>query len=185
MKQSTSDLVRKIMRLVVTEGVGKSAKVPGYYVGGKTGTAQKVSGGHGYKRNARVAAFVCAFPMNAPRYIVYMMLDEPKPNAKSHGYATAGWVAAPAAAKVIARVAPMLGLLPDTDHAAEINAELALPLEPARPANAPRMPAAEPVARVMPRGPRMPTGTLRAPAVPTLHDLRREARYLAPDHAAR
>ena len=191
MQQGTSDIVRKIMRLVVTEGVGKNADVPGYYVGGKTGTAQKTGGGHGYKRNARVAAFVGAFPMNAPRYIVYMMLDEPKPNAKSYGYATAGWVAAPAAAKVIARAAPMLGLLPDTEHAAEINAELALPLEPARPGGGrPESPppaplTGVPVARAAPRRQAPAARPLTVPVVPVLRDLRHEAHYLVPDRATR
>ncbi|HET9018782.1 MAG TPA: penicillin-binding protein 2, partial [Acetobacteraceae bacterium] len=188
MKQATSDTVRKIMRLVVTEGVGKAAEVPGYFVGGKTGTAQKTAGGHGYKRNARVAAFVGAFPMNAPRYIVYMMVDEPKPNAKSFGYATAGWVAAPAAAKVIARAAPMLGLLPDTEHAPEIDAELAMPLQPGHPGGGKppaAAPPATPVARATPRLPAAPAGTLQVPVVPVLRDLRHEAHYLVPDHATR
>jgi cell division protein FtsI (penicillin-binding protein 3) len=84
MKASTSDIVRKLMRAVVTEGVGKAAEVPGYFVGGKTGTAQKTSGGRGYKRGARVSAFMGVFPMNAPHYAVYMMLDEPKANASTH-----------------------------------------------------------------------------------------------------
>jgi cell division protein FtsI (penicillin-binding protein 3) len=135
MQQSTSDTVRRLMRLVVTDGYGKTAEVPGYYVGGKTGTAEKTSG-HGYKKHSNVAAFMSAFPMNAPRYAVYMMLDEPKANASTHGYATAGWVAAPAAGRVIGRIGPMLGLLPDLDNAPAINAQLAIPLQPGRPANA-------------------------------------------------
>jgi cell division protein FtsI (penicillin-binding protein 3) len=183
MQESTSDTVRKIMRLVVTQGVGKAAEVPGYFVGGKTGTAQKTGGGHGYKRNARIAAFVGVFPINAPRYVVYMMLDEPKPNASTHGFATAGWVVAPAAAKVIARAAPMLGLLPDTDHAAEIDAALAMPLQPVRPGAA--KPPAPPVARAVPHVPTTPAGTLQVPTVPPLRDLRHEAKFLAPDHAVR
>jgi cell division protein FtsI (penicillin-binding protein 3) len=97
LQASTSDTIRKLMRLVVTDGYGKPAEVPGYYVGGKTGTAEKV-GAHGYKKHTNVAAFMSVFPMNAPRYAVYMMLDEPKANASTHGYATAGWVAAPAVA---------------------------------------------------------------------------------------
>ena len=100
MQQSTSDIMRKLMRLVVTDGFGKQAEVPGYYPGGKTGTAEKV-GKHGYKRgfkeNFNVAAFTSVFPMNAPRYAVYMMLDEPHGNKSTYGYSTAGWVAAPAA----------------------------------------------------------------------------------------
>ena len=81
-----SDMMRKLMRLVVTDGFGKQAEVAGYYPGGKTGTAEKV-GAHGYKRGFKesfnVAAFTSVFPMNAPRYAVYMMLDEPHGN-KSH-----------------------------------------------------------------------------------------------------
>jgi cell division protein FtsI (penicillin-binding protein 3) len=131
MQEATSDTMRKLMRLVVTNGYGKSAEVPGYYPGGKTGTAEKV-GAHGYKKHANVAAFISVFPMNAPRYAVYMMLDEPHATAATHGYATAGWVAAPAAGRVIARIGPMLGMLPDLSHAAEIQQALAIPLRPAR-----------------------------------------------------
>ena len=116
MQPATSDTMRKLMRLVVTDGFGKQAEVAGYYPGGKTGTAEKV-GKHGYKRgfkeNFNVAAFTSVFPMNAPRYAVYMMLDEPHGNKSTYGYATAGWVAAPAAGRVIARIGPMLGMLPD------------------------------------------------------------------------
>jgi cell division protein FtsI (penicillin-binding protein 3) len=140
MQQSTSDMMRRLMRLIVTDGFGKTAEVPGYYPGGKTGTAEK-SGRGGYKRKANVAAFMGVFPMNAPRYAVYMMLDEAKGNKSTYGYATAGWVAAPAAGKVIARVGPMLGLMPDMQNAATINQALAVPLQPARPASAPRGPA--------------------------------------------
>jgi len=130
MQQETSDVMRRLMRLVVTDGFGKSAEVPGYYPGGKTGTAEKVAGRGGYKKHTNVAAFMSVFPMQAPRFAVYMMLDEPKANASTHGYATAGWVAAPAAGRVIARVGPMLGLLPDTEDAALINQALYIPLTP-------------------------------------------------------
>jgi cell division protein FtsI (penicillin-binding protein 3) len=141
MQQSTSDTLRKLMRLVVTDGYGKAAEVPGYYVGGKTGTAEKV-GGKVYEKHVNVSAFMSAFPMQAPRYAVYMMLDSPHANASTHGYATAGWVAAPAAGRVIARIGPMLGLLPDTEDAARINAELYIPLQPGRPPGVPAQPGA-------------------------------------------
>ena len=136
MQQGTSDTMRKLMRLVVTDGFGKSAEVPGYYPGGKTGTAEKVGAKGGYRKHANVAAFMSVFPMNAPRYAVYMMLDEPHATAATHGYATAGWVAAPAAGRVIARIGPMLGMLPDLEHEAEIKQALYIPLQPARPAGA-------------------------------------------------
>ncbi len=162
MQQNTSDVVRKLMRLVVTDGYGKAAEVPGYFVGGKTGTAEKVTG-HGYNKKSNVAAFMSVFPMNAPRYAVYMMLDAPHANAATHGYATAGWVAAPAAGRVISRVAPMLGLLPETDPQAGITqASLNIPMQPGRPAGA--------IATPPPAQP--------APMTPTLHDLRHNASYV-------
>lgn len=137
MQQSTSDIMRKLMRLVVTDGFGKSAEVPGYYPGGKTGTAEKVAAHGGYRKHANVSAFMSVFPMNAPRYAVYMMLDEPHGNKSTYGYSTAGWVVAPAAGKVIARIGPMLGMLPDIQDMPEINQALAIPLEPGRPPGAP------------------------------------------------
>ena len=137
---STMDIMRKLMRLVVTDGYGKAAEVPGYYPGGKTGTAEKV-GKHGYdrgfKENFNVSAFISVFPMNAPRYAVYMMLDQPHGNKSTHGFSTAGWVAAPAAGRVIARIGPMLGLLPDLRDAPEINQALYIRLQPGRPPGAP------------------------------------------------
>ncbi len=136
MQPATSDIMRKLMRLVVTDGFGKTAEVPGYYPGGKTGTAEKVAAHGGYKKHANVAAFMSVFPMNAPRFAVYMMLDEPHATKATYGYATAGWVVAPAAGKVIARIGPMLGLLPDIVDMPQINQALAIPLEPARPAGA-------------------------------------------------
>ncbi|MGI4955530.1 MAG: peptidoglycan D,D-transpeptidase FtsI family protein [Janthinobacterium lividum] len=133
MQQSTSDVMRKLMRLVVTEGYGKPADVPGYFVGGKTGTAEKTTA-HGYKKHSNVSAFMSVFPMNAPKYAVYFMLDEPKGNASTGGYSTAGAVSAPGAGRVIARIAPMLGLMPETTTAAATQAGLAIPLQPGRPA---------------------------------------------------
>jgi cell division protein FtsI (penicillin-binding protein 3) len=131
MNVSTSDTIRKLMRLVVTDGYGKPADVEGYFVGGKTGTAEKV-GNHGYKKHANVSAFISVFPMNAPRYAVYFMLDEPKGNKETGGYSTAGAVSAPGAGRVIARIAPMLGLFPDIQHEQEVQASLSIPMEPAR-----------------------------------------------------
>ncbi len=130
MNLSTSNTIRKLMRLVVTDGYGKPADIEGYFVGGKTGTAEKVGKG-GYKKHANVSAFMSVFPMNAPRYAVYFMLDEPKGNKETGGYATAGAVSAPGAGRVIARIAPMLGLFPDIQHLQEVQATLAIPLEPA------------------------------------------------------
>ncbi len=167
MQHSTSDTVRKLMRLVVTDGYGKPADVPGYFVGGKTGTAEKTTA-HGYKKHANISAFMSVFPMNAPKYAVYFMLDEPKGNASTGGYSTAGAVSAPGAGRVIARIAPMLGLMPETVTAAATQATLAIPMQPGRPANAP---ASVPVAHVPTHPTPVPANLpAREPVVP-----RREA----------
>jgi cell division protein FtsI (penicillin-binding protein 3) len=125
--EKTSNDIRHLMRLVVESGTGKSANVPGYLVGGKTGTAQKQQG-RGYMANARMASFIAAFPMNGPRYAILIMVDEPKPNASSHGYATAGWVAAPAVGRVIQRMAPLLGIEPIPDEAPEAQSGHLVPI---------------------------------------------------------
>jgi len=114
-KAETSAQIRQLLRLVVEKGTGKKADVPGYFVGGKTGTADKL-GNHGYIANARMASFVGVFPINAPRYVVLAMVDDPKPNASSYGYATGGWVAAPAVGRVIQRMAPLLGIPPQDEN---------------------------------------------------------------------
>lgn len=174
MQPSTVEIMRKLMRLVVTDGFGKNAEVAGYYPGGKTGTAEKV-GKHGYERGFKedfnVSAFTSVFPMNEPRYAVYIMLDEPHGNKSTYGFSTAGWVAAPAAGRVIARMAPMMGLLPDIQDAPEINQALAIPLEPGRPPGAPvRGPGSpEPVTAGAAAPGSKPDLTVPATALPPAH----------------
>ncbi len=116
---STSATMRKLLRLIVTDGTGKIANVPGYRVGGKTGTAEKSQAG-GYNKNSNVSTFVGVFPMDAPRYVVIAMLDAPKGSATSFGQTTAAYTAAPVVAKVIARTGPMLGVYPDQSIEAPI-----------------------------------------------------------------
>jgi cell division protein FtsI (penicillin-binding protein 3) len=111
MKQRTSDQVRGLMRMVVTEGTGRKADVPGYEIGGKTGTAEKAAHG-GYKKKAVLSSFVAAFPMDAPRYVVVAMIDEPQATKETYGFITAGWTAAPATGRIIAQLAPMMGIAP-------------------------------------------------------------------------
>jgi cell division protein FtsI (penicillin-binding protein 3) len=119
----TSYLMRKLMRLVVVEGTGKLAAVPGYLVGGKTGTAEKVGAG-GYKKHSNLALFVSAFPMTAPRYVVLAMIDNPHGTKDTYGYATGGWVAAPVVGHVIARTAEMLGVQPVDEDAPDVQAAM-------------------------------------------------------------
>jgi cell division protein FtsI (penicillin-binding protein 3) len=112
--EATSARMRQLMRLIVTEGTGRKANAPGFRVGGKTGTAEKPFEG-GYKRNALVSTFAAVFPMDRPRYVVIAMLDEPKGTVDTGGYATAGMVAAPIVSKVVSRIGPLVGVIPD-DH---------------------------------------------------------------------
>lgn len=112
--ESTSRSMRDLMRLVVREGTGGKADVNGLLVGGKTGTSDKLVNGR-YVRNKRIASFVGAFPMTDPRYVVLVMVDEPKGLKETFNYATGGWVAAPAVGKVVERIAPILGVAPVTN----------------------------------------------------------------------
>lgn len=105
----TSAKVRDLMRAVVVEGSGKAANSRFYEVGGKTGTALKVVDGK-YSDEKRLSSFVGVFPMQSPRYAVMVSIDEPKGRKDTLGFATGGWVAAPAVGQIIDRVAPMLGV---------------------------------------------------------------------------
>ena len=105
----TSEQMRLMMRLNVAEGTGNKAEVPGYGVGGKTGSAEKPGEG-GYRRRALLSSFVAAFPMDAPRYVLLVMFDEPQGTAETFNFATAGWNAAPTIGRIIARIGPMAGI---------------------------------------------------------------------------
>ena len=114
----TSDKMRYLFAANATPGSGGSgtkAQVPGYLVGGKTGTAEKVENGH-YNAGKRFNSFLAAFPMDDPKYLVLTVLDEPKAEA-GVGAATAGLNAAAAAGAIIRRIAPMLGVMPKYDQA--------------------------------------------------------------------
>lgn len=119
----TSEQMRKLMRLVVEHGTGTMAAAPGYVVGGKTGTAEKISGRH-YAERKLLSSFVGVFPIHDPKYLVLVMVDEPHPNKQSHGYATGGWTAAPATSRIIQRIAPLLGVEPVDESSPEIQRAL-------------------------------------------------------------
>jgi cell division protein FtsI (penicillin-binding protein 3) len=113
-KPETSEKMRYLMRLNAEKGTASKADIKGFYVGGKTGTSEKVVGGR-YSKTKLLTSFTAVMPSDQPRYLVLIMLDEPQPLPETHGYATSGWNAVPTAARVIARVAPMLGLEPRFD----------------------------------------------------------------------
>jgi cell division protein FtsI (penicillin-binding protein 3) len=107
----TSAAMRYLYRLNAEKGSGRRAEVPGYRVGGKTGTAEKVVNGR-YSSSKRFNAFLAALPMEDPQYIVLSIVDEPQPERPGIG-ATAGLNAAPVVANIIRRAAPLLGVKPD------------------------------------------------------------------------
>jgi cell division protein FtsI (penicillin-binding protein 3) len=111
----TSDQLRYLMRLNALEGSGRKASVEGYRVGGKTGTADKVVDGT-YSSEKTLSTFASVFPMDAPRYAMIIMVDEPQRENPQSG-TTAAWNAGATSGRIIARVAPMLGVMPDFDPA--------------------------------------------------------------------
>jgi cell division protein FtsI (penicillin-binding protein 3) len=111
----TSRQMARLFRLNVmdADGTGKRADVPGYRVGGKTGTADLASGG-GYESKAVISSFLGAFPMDDPRYLTFVLLFEPKGIAETGGQRTASTNAAPVTGRLIARIAAQLGVEPLT-----------------------------------------------------------------------
>jgi cell division protein FtsI (penicillin-binding protein 3) len=113
-KPETSEKMRYLMRLNAEVGTAKKADVKGYYIGGKTGTAEKVINGH-YAKKKVLNAFTAILPADNPRYQLLIMLDEPQPLKETFGFITSGWNAVPTGGKVIERIAPLLGIEPRFD----------------------------------------------------------------------
>ncbi|MBV9063601.1 MAG: penicillin-binding protein 2 [Alphaproteobacteria bacterium] len=103
----TSATMRQLLRYVVTNGTGKLADVPGYNLGGKTGSAEKSDRGR-YVAHKLLTSFCAVFPIDNPRYIVFVLLDEPHGANATGVMALAGHTAAPLAGRVVAKIAPML-----------------------------------------------------------------------------
>lgn len=102
--EATSKSIRQLMRIVVAEGTGRKAEVKGYYVGGKTGTAEKAIDGKYYK-NKRMSSFFGIIPASNPQYILYVIFDEPQGIKETFGFAGGGWTAAPTAGAIFERLA--------------------------------------------------------------------------------
>jgi cell division protein FtsI (penicillin-binding protein 3) len=122
-KESTSRDLRKLMRLVVSEGTGSKAEVKGYYVGGKTGTAEIVENGK-YNKNKRMSSFMGIMPATNPQYLIYIIFNEPVGHKESFGFAGGGWTAAPTVGAVFSRIISMFGIKPleeDSDEVIELN----------------------------------------------------------------
>jgi cell division protein FtsI (penicillin-binding protein 3) len=110
-KPETSLIMRYLMRLNVEKGTASKADVAGYYIGGKTGTADKVVFGR-YTKTRVLTDFIAVLPADQPRYLVLIMLDEPHATPETHGFTTSGWNAVPTGGAVVARIAPLLGIEP-------------------------------------------------------------------------
>ena len=119
--KETSKKMRSIMRLVVSNknGTAKQAEASGYLVGGKTGTAEKTNPAGGYFKKQNIVTLTSAFPMNNPRFIITVMIDNPKGSKR-----TAGWVAAPVVNKIVTRIAPILNIKPQTKSSVNFSKNL-------------------------------------------------------------
>jgi cell division protein FtsI (penicillin-binding protein 3) len=113
-KPETSEKMRFLMRLNAEVGTARKADVKGYYIGGKTGTAEKVINGH-YAKKKVLTAFTAILPADKPKYQLLIMLDEPQSLKETYGFITSGWNAVPTGGAVIARIAPLLGIEPRFD----------------------------------------------------------------------
>lgn len=119
-KESTSSRMRQLLRMISLYGTGRSADSPGYRVGGKTGSAEKAGRG-GYNKTSLVSSFAAAFPMDAPRYVVVVVVDEPKGTIASSFQRTAAFTSAPIVGKLVPRIGPILGVQPDETRDVDIS----------------------------------------------------------------
>jgi cell division protein FtsI (penicillin-binding protein 3) len=119
-KESTSSRMRQMLRMISLYGTGRNADAPGYRVGGKTGSAEKAGKG-GYSKTKVVSSFAAAFPMDAPRYVVVVVVDEPKGTLASSFQRTAAFTSAPIVGRLVPRIGPMLGVQPDERRDVDIS----------------------------------------------------------------
>ena len=124
LNEATSARMRQLLRLIVLRGTGRMGEAPGFRVAGKTGTAEAAAAG-GYDKHRNVSTFAAAFPIDAPRYVMVVMLDSPKPNANTPR-TTAAWTAAPVVSRVVSRTGALLGVTPDATR--DIDERELLPL---------------------------------------------------------
>jgi cell division protein FtsI (penicillin-binding protein 3) len=119
-KASTSARIRQLLRMIVEYGTGRKADAPGFRIGGKTGSAEKPGVG-GYRHHSLISTFAAAFPMDKPRYVVIAMMDEPQGTPATSFQRTAAWNAAPAVGRIVPRIGPLLGIMPDETRDIDIS----------------------------------------------------------------
>jgi len=109
--EQTSESMRYLMRSNATHGSASFANIPGYYVGGKTGTADKIIHGH-YSEHRVFTTFMAITPADKPKYLYLTIYDDPQPAPEDHGYHTAAYNAGRVAGALIRRVEPLIGVPP-------------------------------------------------------------------------
>ena len=119
-KAATSARIRQLLRMIVAYGTGRNANAPGFRVGGKTGSAEKPGVG-GYRKSSLIATFAAVSPMDRPRYVIIAMMDEPQGTEATSFQRTAAWNAAPVIARVVPRIGPLLGIMPDETRDIDIS----------------------------------------------------------------
>lgn len=124
-KPETALIMRNMLRQVVVRGTASFGDVPGYSVGGKTGTADKPKPSGGYYKDKVIATFASFFPSYDPKYVLIVTLDEPEETSGSEPRRTAGWTAVPVASEIIRRVAPLLGMRPEVEPTSDAALTLA------------------------------------------------------------
>ncbi len=117
-RPEVSESMRYLMRLNAEIGSAKTTNIPGYFVGGKTGTAEKVIGGR-YSKTRLFTTFMAIAPSDKPKYLFMTILDEPQGLPETHGYATAAWNSGAITGKIVERAGPILGLPPRFDPPAQ------------------------------------------------------------------
>ncbi|MBO9574784.1 MAG: penicillin-binding protein 2 [Sphingobium sp.] len=122
---ATSARMRQLLRMIVQSGTGRNGNADGYRIGAKTGTGEKPGVG-GYSKHSNVVTFASAFPMDDPKYVVVVVMDEPQGSKESFGLRTAAWTSAPIVKAFVQRVGPLLGVYPEANRDIDISELLPL-----------------------------------------------------------
>ncbi|HJK86280.1 MAG TPA: penicillin-binding protein 2 [Candidatus Megaira endosymbiont of Nemacystus decipiens] len=119
LNESTSKDLRKLLRLGVAKGTGKKAEIKGYYVGGKTGTANIAVSGK-YDKKKRVSSFMGILPATDPEYLIYVVLNQPVGIKETFGFAGGAWTAAPTVSAILKRIIALVGMKPLDPNSKEV-----------------------------------------------------------------
>ena len=110
-RPEVSESLRYLLRLNATVGSAKKVDVPGYFAGGKTGTADKIIHGH-YAKDRVFTTFMSIVPSDKPKYLFLVLLDDPQAVEGTYGFHTAAWNSGEVCGKIMERVAPLLNIPP-------------------------------------------------------------------------